>query len=277
MDKGEKFEKLKTDYKIVKNSYIARLISKVLSFFLTIILIMLIILGALMFYYNSQAKSYEKKGLVYSPPFGLYTIVSGSMMPKINVYDVIVAVNIKDPETVKVGDIITYISNWDLNYGLNVTHRVVDINKNEQGEYTYITKGDNNKEVDGAPVPQSNVIGKVILRIPQLGRLQFLLATKMGWFIIVFIPAVLVIIYDLIKLLKLAFIKNKVYNVDDVKIAEFKDEPQPENLVEPTNENIPVISSVNEAEASLPEIDDVKNENEDRNRKPIRRPINRRK
>ena len=258
MDKGEKFQKLITDYKIVKNSYIARLISKVLSFIFTIILILLIILGALMFYYNSQAKSYEKKGLVYNPPFGLYTIVSGSMMPKINVYDVIVAVNVKDPETIKVGDIITYISNWDLNYGLNITHRVIDISKNEQGEYSYITKGDNNKDVDGAPVPHSNVIGKVVFRIPQLGRLQFILATKIGWFIIVFIPAMLVIIYDVMKVLKLAFIKNKVYDVDSVKIAEFKDSPDDNEEAPSITEELSPVSSDKEETPSISE--EVNNE-----------------
>ena len=263
MNKGETFQKLKNDYKIFKNSYISRLVSKILSIVFTIILVLLIILGAFMFYFNSQAKSYEKKGLVYTPPFGLYTIVSGSMMPKINVYDVIVSVNSKNPEDIRVGDIITYISNWDLNYGLNITHRVVDISKNEQGEYSFITKGDNNNDVDGAEVPYSNVIGKVVFRIPQLGRLQFFLATKMGWFVIVFIPAILVIIYDVVKVLKLAFIKREVSDVDNIKIAEFKD-PEPENKQEE--------EKTNDLDIDIKK-DEIKNVENLDNTKTIRKPI----
>ena len=179
-----------------------------------------------MFYFNRQSKAYQKNGLIYSPPFGMYTIVSGSMVPSINVYDVVVSVNIKDPSDIKPGDVITYVSNWDLNYGLNITHRVIRTTRNEHGEYFFITKGDNNQEVDGAPVPHSNVVGKVIMRIPQLGRLQFFLSTKIGWFVVVFIPAILVIIYDIIKIIKLTFLKRKTYEVRDSNEVEFKDLPK---------------------------------------------------
>lgn len=220
--KGESTLNIKNYYRTFKKSYIGRLISRILSVAFSISLILLIILGALMFYFNMKVKSFEKRGLMYTPPFGIYTIVSGSMMPEINVYDVVIAVNTRNPEDIEVGDIITYVSNWDLNYGLNITHRVVNRTKNEHGEYSYITKGDNNKEVDGAPVPYSNVVGKVVMRIPQLGKLQFLLATKSGWFIAIFIPALAVVIYDIFKLLKLAGLKTNILEVKDANKVVFK-------------------------------------------------------
>ena len=64
------------------------------------------------------------------------------------------------------------------------------------------------------------------MRIPQLGRLQFFLSTKIGWFVVVFIPAILVIIYDIIKIIKLTFLKRKTYEVRDSNEVEFKDLPK---------------------------------------------------
>ena len=229
-NKGDSIEHLKNHYRTIKKSYLGRLISRILSITFSLILVLLIILGALMFYFNMKVKSFEKRGLVYTPPFGIYTIVSGSMMPEINVYDVVVAVNSKNPEDIEVGDIITYVSSWDLNYGLNITHRVVKRTKNEQGEYSYITKGDNNQNNDGAPVPYSNVIGKVVLRIPQLGRLQFILSTKAGWFFAIFIPALAVVIYDVLQLLKLAGLKTNILKVEDENKVVFKNKVIREKL-----------------------------------------------
>ena len=43
----------------------------------------------------------------------------------------------------------------------------------------------------------------------QLGRIQFFLASKGGWFIAILVPAFGIIIYDIIKLVKLINVKNK--------------------------------------------------------------------
>jgi len=163
-----------------------------------------------------KAKSYEKKGMEYTAPFGLYTIISGSMEPNVSVYDVVITVD-TDISKLKVGDIITFISTWDVNYGLTVTHRIVDISKNVNGEYQITTKGDNNQTKDNSTVTESNLVGKVVGRVPQLGRIQFFLATKTGWFIVVFIPALGVIIFDIIKILKLYILKNEIDNVQPTR------------------------------------------------------------
>lgn len=208
----EKSNKLKQIGTSVKKSYLWRLVSKFLSVACSIILVILIIVGSLMFYFNMKAKSYKDRGVDYNPPFGLYTIISGSMEPSVEVYDVVIAKN-TDISKIKVGDIITFISNWDINYGVTVTHRVVGISKSETGEYQLSTKGDNNGTKDGGTVTQVNLVGKVVGRIPQLGQLQFFLATKMGWFMVVFIPALAVIIYDMIKIFKLYVLKGQIDNV----------------------------------------------------------------
>ncbi len=214
------FESVENTWSKVKNSYIYRLFRKIVSVISTLILVFLLVIGAAMFYFNMKAKSYAEQGINYTAPFGLYTIISGSMQPAINVYDVVVSAEVKDLNTIKVGDVITFVSSWDMNYGKTVTHRVISISKNENGEFQFVTKGDWNQSADGAVVTQSNLVGKVILRIPQLGRVQFFLATKLGWFLVVFIPALLIIVWDLIKIFKLYILKDKINNVKDAKTAD---------------------------------------------------------
>ncbi len=216
---GDVFNQISFMVKSIKSSYLWRLISKFLSVACTIILIVLVVVGSLMFYFNTKAKAYKNKGIEYTPPFGLYTIISGSMEPNVEVYDVVIARDY-DISKLKVGDIITFISNWDINYGVTVTHRVVGISKNEKGEYQLSTKGDNNATKDGGTVTQMNLIGKVVGRLPQLGRLQFFLATKMGWFMVVFVPALAVIVFDMIKIFKLYVLKNQIDNVKTTKEVE---------------------------------------------------------
>jgi len=201
---NESPEKKKGVFYTIKHSFIYRLIKRLLSILSTLMLVCILFLGAVMFYYNSKAKAAQQQGISYTAPFGLYTIISGSMEPNIHVY----------------GDVITFISSWDLNYGTTVTHRVVDVAKTASGEYQFSTKGDNNQSADGAVVTKDNLIGKVILRIPQLGRLQFFIATKMGWFIVVFIPALGIIIMDLIKILKLRVLKDQISEIKGVEEAD---------------------------------------------------------
>jgi len=186
-------------------NYIGKLLSSA-------ILILLLIIGAFLIYYLISAKMVSNNP-GYEPKISLYTIVSGSMTPNINVYDVIVDSRVDNPDNIKVGDVITFRSTSSISRDLIVTHRVVDI-KQVNGKIEYVTKGDYNATSDSDTAKFENVIGKVVMRFPQLGRVQFFLATKMGWFIVVLLPAACVIIYDIIKLIKLIAIKK---NSDSIK------------------------------------------------------------
>lgn len=173
------------------------------------IFVILILIAAFLLYYFVSTKIYAEKGEEYRPVIGLYTILTGSMEPNINRYDVIVDQTVKNPEDIKIGDVITFVSTSSLTKGMVITHRVVNI-KNDANGYSYQTKGDANLSPDTAYVPFSNVQGKVLFRIPQLGRLQSFLATKGGWLIVVVIPALIIIISDVLKLFRLVGAKNQV-------------------------------------------------------------------
>ena len=175
-------------------------------------LCLLIIIGVCMAYYVIAAKIYASKGEEYKPYFSLYTIISPSMEPNIKVYDVILDTRVDDPKDIKVGDVITFVSTSSLSNGMTITHRVVDIVETDQG-LRFVTKGDNNQSPDGAYALPENVIGKTLLRIPMLGRVQFLLANKGMWLILIVIPALGIIVYDILKLFKTSSLKGKLENM----------------------------------------------------------------
>ena len=93
----------------------------------------------------------------YSNVFGytVFEVVSGSMSPEIEKWDLIL---VKVGDDYKEGDIISYKSKDAI-----VTHRVI-----EKKDDVLITKGDANNTVD-APVNSSLVIGKVVKTYRHLG------------------------------------------------------------------------------------------------------------
>lgn len=185
------------------------------------VFVLLLIIAILLIYCVIASYRYSKKGRGYEPLFSLYTIVSPSMEPNIKVYDVIIDLPVRDFRTVKVNDIITFKSESNISKGMTVTHRVTDIKK-VGGKYYYTTKGDNNKSVDSSLVSQDNVLGKVKYRIPQLGRIQYFLASRGGWLVVIFIPAVIILITDAVKLIRMLKINKKVSELDDISEEEKK-------------------------------------------------------
>ena len=182
---------------ILKNilNYIASIISWTVFTLLMICLIFLL-------YYFICTKLLAKKGEKFEPFFSLYTIASPSMTPNIKVYDVIVNLKVKDPNDIKIGDVITFISESPECLGIKVTHRVVGIEKDADGKISYQTKGDANLIADSALAPYENVIGKVSFKIPMLGRIQFFLSTKVGWLLLIFLPAFCILLNSLLDAIK---------------------------------------------------------------------------
>jgi len=167
------------------------------------IFVLLVICACLLFYYFIAIRVYVAKGEGHEPAFSLYTIITPSMTPNINVYDVVVDTKVKKPGDIKINDVITFNSSIPGVRGGTITHRVIAINIDSNGEYHYRTKGDYNLVDDGVDVSFDDIVGKVSLRIPQLGRLQSFMATSMGWLLLVLLPALYIIFKDVIKLIKL--------------------------------------------------------------------------
>ena len=192
--------------KTIKAKKKLKMLSKIVSYTL-IILLMLVALFFII--YVISGKLAEKKG--ENPPFGLYTIISPSMTPNIDVYDV-VFVKKTNLDNLKVDDVITFYSTNAFFGNTPITHRIVEILDVPNTGTMYRVKGDANTSADNEKVIPSNVIGKVMFKIPKLGKLQFFLASKTGWLIAIIIPAICIISYDIYKLIRLINLRKKLHN-----------------------------------------------------------------
>lgn len=173
------------------------------------IFIWLLLVGVALLVYVLDIKIRAAKGDYSSPTFNAYVVLTGSMLPEIQVYDVVVTKKV-DPSSLEVGDVITFASADSRFLNTIITHRIIKKEYDTKTKsYSFQTQGDNNNVADSALVPQNNIFGKVILKIPKLGYLQEFLASDGGWIIVILIPCLTVVSYDVVKLVK--GLKKKKY------------------------------------------------------------------
>jgi len=110
----------------------------------------------------------------------LMVVSSGSMIPTLNVGDIIIVRGVY-PSTVTVGTIIIFHSPYD--YSEPIVHRVIAID-NSGGQLFFHTKGDNNPVQDGWSVPAANLMGVYVAKIPYVGLLSLELRGPVGWILI---------------------------------------------------------------------------------------------
>ena len=194
-------------------------LNKILKALSSIVFAILVIIVLLIIFYIARINYLAKNDRLGDIRINFYTILTQSMYPTIKAGDVVITYK-NDDNVYKKGDIITFVSN--LNGGINITHRVEKVYKNEQ-EPSYKTKGDNNNAADTEITKGSNVLGKVVVTLPKVGYIQQFLVTKTGWIIAVILPALGVIIYDILKIFKAAFRrKNKLEENEEIKEAKEK-------------------------------------------------------
>ena len=103
--------------------------------------------------------------------YEVYSVVSGSMEPAMPEGSV-VYVEPAAVSQIRPGDIIAFYDD-----GTVVTHRVIE---SRPQEGAFITKGDANPSTDIKPTPYWELIGRVKLCVPVLGRLLSLYALTEG-------------------------------------------------------------------------------------------------
>ena len=125
-----------------------------------------------------------------------YVVSSGSMIPTLEVYDVIVVEGNTSFEDVKKGDIIVFFSpaKYDLGEERVIVHRVESIISEDPK--TIQTKGDANpramKNVD-YPITEKIYLGKVEYIIPQVGYITQILQPPINYIIIAIIIGVMIV------------------------------------------------------------------------------------
>jgi len=126
------------------------------------------------------------------------TVESNSMKPTFKKGDMIICKEVNDVNKLEKGDVITF---WTIIDGQRVknTHRITEV-KNENGNISFITKGDNNSIEDTVPVYTGDIIGKwTKCKIAGFGKVVDFLKTKRGFFICIIIPMALFFLFELYK------------------------------------------------------------------------------
>lgn len=125
-------------------SKIFKIANKVITIVLSIITVSLMLLAV----YNFFSVKVLKKDYANIFGYAYFEVISGSMSPAIEKWDVIV---VKLDTDYEVGDIVSFKSGDSF-----ITHRIIEINGD-----TYVTKGDSNNTVDN-PITKDRIAGKVV-------------------------------------------------------------------------------------------------------------------
>ena len=120
-----------------------------------------------------------------------YVVQSGSMEPSIRTGDVVF---IQKKPSYSETETITFKDSTKR----TITHRIVSVNTDSDGQEYYQTKGDANQAQDSEVIGYKQVVGKVVWVVPKLGyAIQF---GRTPWgLILFFIVPTIIILYDEIR------------------------------------------------------------------------------
>lgn len=154
-------------------------LKQIIQIVLALILIVLVAFAVV------QKTSNNEKGI-----FGtkIFTVISWSMVPVYDIGDVLIVKEVT-PDEIKVDDDIVYKGEKGSLKNKTITHRVVSIEHQEDGNYKIITKGVANRSQDPA-ISQRQIYGKVIGHI---SIVNFILKFIFNGYFLVFIPVVILI------------------------------------------------------------------------------------
>ena len=152
-----------------------KLAGRIVSLALTVVLAVL--LACNLYLIAARAITGDPQPTVFG--YSSAVVVSGSMSGAIEINDMVICHREKSYAP---GDVITFESGSSV-----VTHRIV-----KETEDGFVTKGDANNTADLEPVLPEQVIGRVVLVVPQIGQLIAFLKTPLGMTCLVLLGIVLI-------------------------------------------------------------------------------------
>ncbi len=173
-------------------------INKVLNVILVIILLPILVINMVILY-DSFAHPDEVPSFIGWKPF---IVLSSSMQSEINEGDLVIVLEVPQEE-IKENDIVAYnIEN------VVITHRITEV-ITENGETRYVTKGDNNEQIDSGYITYDQVEGKYQMKVEGLGDIAIFLQTPLGMVVSLSVPIMLLLLIQLIENRR-----NKVYQME---------------------------------------------------------------
>lgn len=158
-----------------------RMTKKIFKYIILNVLIVLFVINLIL--------SFEENTHILG--FYMFTIISESMEPTLEINDVVVVWKC-NPEQLQKNDIITFSQEEK-----TISHRIVNITKTQQGNLKFETKGDNNEIADPDLVDSKQVYGKVLFNIKGIGKVIRYIQNARGFINIAFF---VIIVYILVSL-----------------------------------------------------------------------------
>lgn len=160
----------------------------------TAIMLLVVVIGFVAFWYGLMA--------VFHTDHPLMAVATGSMRPTLEVGDLvavqgglngseILAASKDDPQP---GDIIVFPGERLGMPGELIIHRAIRKTLDTNGLWHFQTQGDANPGSDPGDVVETQIVGKLVGRIPLLGWPNLFLQTPQGKLLIIILLAVLLII-----------------------------------------------------------------------------------
>ena len=146
--------------------------------------ILIVVVGVLIIWLGLQ--------IAFGTQNPFYVVASGSMIPVLEVYDVIIIQGHVPFEEIEIGNIIVF--NRPSDHDRVIVHRVISIT--DDNPKTIRTQGDaNNASIPGTdfPITEEEYIGKVEYTLPQVGYVTQLLKPPTNYIIIVIVVGVMIV------------------------------------------------------------------------------------
>ncbi len=175
---------MKNTLENIKNNKVLNVIRKIFSTILTILLILVFLVIVVQKISNNQ---------VNLGGYGVYTVVTGSMIPEYQVKDLILASK-KDSHEINVGDDVVYMGKEGSLSGKIVVHRVIEKFDND-GKISFITKGINNGLSD-PEIDDSQILGVVKTKLHVLSFCSHIVNNTFGLIALVVIPFIIFVFME---------------------------------------------------------------------------------
>lgn len=153
-------------------------------------------------------------------------IVNSDSMSKtdFNAGDLILVKEV-DLSTLKEGDIITYMSQNTESFGETITHKIRSLTTDAEGNPGFITYGTTTDTDDETMVTYPYILGKYEHAIPKVGTFFNFLKTPQGYIVCIFVPFMLLILYQGINCIQL-FRRYKKEQMEEMEAEKAKIEAE---------------------------------------------------
>ena len=168
----------------IKNKRGFKIISKIFSIVITILLLLMLSVVVVQRFSNNR---FNLGG------YGIYTVATGSMVPEYNVRDLILTTK-KNASEIKVGDDVVYLGNRESVNGKVVTHRVID-KREENGRYYFYTKGIAN-EITDPEIDDTQILGVVKCKLYLLSFCSHIINNPFGLIFLIIIPFIVFVFFE---------------------------------------------------------------------------------